>query len=310
MVHPLQKSIVVGIDGSAAAVHAAEWAATDAVARDLPLTLVYVAAPDSEEPVTNAPQTEFDYGRAALHTARQAAERRAEGLKVDLELVRGDIDSTLTDLSANADMVVVGSVGIGFFAEMILGSTASTLARTAQCTVAIIRPPHRYAAVPIAGPIVVLVDGHSYLSAVLGAAFFEGSIRGAEVMVPQTRRNRPWAVPASSTTVERGAMAPVQTEMDVLRRQFPEVVSHSMIIEGYPIAYLRAVEQERSAGHRGSREVPLRIGCQARLHGARDGVPREVPCARRSGHRLISKAAETRLVSSPAGFLIAAPQYF
>ncbi|MET0474528.1 MAG: universal stress protein, partial [Mycobacterium sp.] len=35
-------SIVVGIDGSSSAVHAAEWAVDEAVSRDVPLRLVYV----------------------------------------------------------------------------------------------------------------------------------------------------------------------------------------------------------------------------------------------------------------------------
>ncbi|MBJ8346986.1 universal stress protein [Antrihabitans sp. YC2-6] len=242
MVHSPQKSIIVGIDGSTAAIRAAEWAATEAADRDIPLRLVYVAEPNGEDPVAGAPNTEFDYGRDALEAARRAVEHR-DAVKVESELLHGKVDSTLAELSEGAEMVVVGSVGIGFFAEMILGSTASSLARTARCAVAIVRAPHRYAEVPSAGPIVVPIESRSPVDAVLGAAFFEGKIRAAEVMIPQLQRIRPWAVPASSTTVARGATGPLEDRVDTFRGNFPTVVAYSMLIDGYPIAYLEQLSK-------------------------------------------------------------------
>lgn len=242
MVQLPQKSIVVGIDGSIAAIHAAEWAAPEAAARDLPMALVYVADPVAEDPVANAPDLELDYGRAALDAARRAVESVDESVKIETEVLRGTIDSTLAELSDGAEMVVVGSVGIGFFAEMILGSTASAVARTAHCPVAIIRAPHRYAEVPAAGPIVVPVEGDQHIDAVLGAAFFEGNTRRAEVTVPQTRRQRPWAVHSASTTVSRGA-ASVEEKLSSLRFRYPDVMAYSLIIDGYPIAYLEQLSK-------------------------------------------------------------------
>jgi hypothetical protein len=43
--------------------------------------------------------------------------------------LEGRLDRTVFTLSDSAELVVIGSTGIGFFAEMVLGSTAGALAR-------------------------------------------------------------------------------------------------------------------------------------------------------------------------------------
>ncbi|MDT5144785.1 MAG: hypothetical protein QOI79_4152, partial [Mycobacterium sp.] len=44
--HRPSPSVVVGVDGSRAAVHAAIWAADEAVSRDIPLRLICAIPPD------------------------------------------------------------------------------------------------------------------------------------------------------------------------------------------------------------------------------------------------------------------------
>ncbi|HEY1439670.1 MAG TPA: universal stress protein [Mycobacterium sp.] len=55
---PTPQSIVVGIDGSRAAIHAALWAVDEAVSRDIPLRLLYAIEPDelSKPPRTGRPR--------------------------------------------------------------------------------------------------------------------------------------------------------------------------------------------------------------------------------------------------------------
>ena len=70
------KSVVVGINGSQAAVNAAKWAIDEAVSRQLPLRLVYVI-PRGGEQTASAPISEWEVERAemALSQADCAVQR-------------------------------------------------------------------------------------------------------------------------------------------------------------------------------------------------------------------------------------------
>ena len=76
-------SIVVGIDGSKAAVHAALWAVDEAVSRDIPLRLLYAIEPDPARPAgLGGPQTGRcgERGSLRIHGSRgrrQAGEDRS-----------------------------------------------------------------------------------------------------------------------------------------------------------------------------------------------------------------------------------------
>lgn len=64
------RAVVVGIDGSRAATHAALWAVDEAVNRDIPLRLVYVIDPS---------QLSAAGGRWAISGPSGAARRLSEG---------------------------------------------------------------------------------------------------------------------------------------------------------------------------------------------------------------------------------------
>lgn len=238
------KPIVVGIDGSQAAIRAAQWAAPEADARQVPLHLVYVMSTEFERSETDAPDPEFDYGLDALEAARQAVVAKNDSVKIESKVLHGKLNPTLTALSASADMMVVGSVGIGFFAEMILGSTAASLARTAACPLAVVRAPHRYADVPTAGPVVTPVSARAYTDRALGAAFAEADLRGAELMVVRAGVLRPWSLPESSTTITAGSTDPdTIARIDKWSGEFPSVAAQSIVVQGYPVAYLEQMSK-------------------------------------------------------------------
>jgi len=137
-----QLPIVVGIDGSEAAIRAAEWAIDEAVSREVPLRLVEVM-PQHAEPAPFASvgnlQMEREYGETALRIASAAVTASGQPVKVETAISQGDPVAALVAESKDAAMVCVGSVGIGRFARALLGSTAAELAEAAHCPVAIIR---------------------------------------------------------------------------------------------------------------------------------------------------------------------------
>ena len=64
---PSPPSVVVGIDGSDAAIHAAQWAVDEALSRDIPLRLLHVIDAASEDI-----GLEVEFAEAALRAAGES----------------------------------------------------------------------------------------------------------------------------------------------------------------------------------------------------------------------------------------------
>ncbi|MGW9426287.1 universal stress protein, partial [Streptomyces koyangensis] len=119
------RPVIVGVDGSDAAIHAVRWAAVEAHARKVPLKLVHVIDTENDFPfVADDLEEEEAAGREALKAAREAATIEDYTIDIEVELLRGRVNRAFVDLSENASLLVVGSVGAGFFERMVLGSTA------------------------------------------------------------------------------------------------------------------------------------------------------------------------------------------
>ncbi|WP_173010210.1 universal stress protein [Mycolicibacterium sp. P9-64] len=188
---PLQctSPIVVGIDGSQAAIGAALWAADEALSRNVPLRLVHVIDVEDEvdrdldgDPAVVArdwPETER--GMASLRAASAAVQDTGKRLDVETQILWGEIDQVLIKESETATMVCVGSVGIAPVCREVLGSTATTVVEKGLCPVAVIRTPH---AAPTSEPdwIVAVVDDTVESDEVADFALEEAHLRRAPVL--------------------------------------------------------------------------------------------------------------------------------
>ena len=179
-----QLPIVVGIDGSQAAIQAAEWAVDEAVSREVPLRLVEVI-PQQAEPAPPASvgnvRMEVEYAEAALRIAAAAVAADGKPVKVETAVLQGDPAAVLLAESRDAAMVCVGSTGIGRFARALLGSTAAELAEAAHCPVAIIRTRQRRPK-PGSSLIVVAVNDSPGNDDVVEQAIKEAQLRHAPVL--------------------------------------------------------------------------------------------------------------------------------
>jgi len=177
-------SVVVGIDGSQAAIRAAEWAVDEAVSREVPLRLVEVI-PEQVEPAPFASvgnvQMEVEYAGTALRIASAAVTASGQPVKVETAILRGDPATALIAESRDAEMVCVGSTGIGRFARALLGSTVAELAEAACCPVAIIRTQQRRPK-PGSSLIVVAVNDSRGNDDVVEQAIREAQLRHAPVL--------------------------------------------------------------------------------------------------------------------------------
>lgn len=179
--------IVVGIDGSDAAIKAAKWAVAEATSQDIPLRLVYAIPERKEDVLPNEPLIDVQCGEAALRAACAALHATAAEVKIETDLVTGSPAEALVEESRHATMVCLGSVGIGQIARRIIGSTAEFAAQNAHCPVAIIRA-NRDAGESLSGSIAVVVDDSPQNESVLEHGFREARLRNAPILAMGTWR--------------------------------------------------------------------------------------------------------------------------
>lgn len=200
--------VLVGIDGSDTAIHAAQWAVDEAVARKVPLRLVYVAK--AKHLGAEQYYEDIHHGKASLQAARAAIEATGQPVQIETRILEGRPGTALVAASWDAGMICVGSVGIGRYVRSILGSTASELAESAHCPVAIIRPQtgtHRKAI----NWIVVATKQQAGNDSVVEQAMREASLRHAPVLLLGDRGSA------------EGAIDQLEHQVADWRRRFPGV---------------------------------------------------------------------------------------
>jgi nucleotide-binding universal stress UspA family protein len=101
--------VIVGIDGSDTAIHAAEWAIDEAVSRGAPLRLVYVAK--AKHLGAEEYYEDMHRANASLQAAREAVEATGKGVEIETDLLEGLPGTALVGASWDAQMICVGSIG-------------------------------------------------------------------------------------------------------------------------------------------------------------------------------------------------------
>jgi nucleotide-binding universal stress UspA family protein len=138
-----RRRIVVGVDSSDNAAHAAAWAAREAADRGLALHLVHALDFPSLPSVVVTP---LGFIEAANRSTEKlldpvAEELRAQypGLTITTEVSNLSAPEALVGLSSGADLVVTGTRGHGGFAGLLLGSVSLKLAAHAHCPTIVVR---------------------------------------------------------------------------------------------------------------------------------------------------------------------------
>lgn len=183
--HSNQLGIVVGVDDSAAAKVAVQWAARDAELRKIPLTLVHAISPEVatwlDIPLPpGLARWQTDHGRRVLDEALKVvaeASQRGGPAAVHTEVLSSAAVPTLVDLSKDAELVVTGSRGSGRWPGRLLGSVSSALLRHAHCPVAIIHDEDPLMPHPAQAPVLVGIDGSPASELATAIAFDEASRR-------------------------------------------------------------------------------------------------------------------------------------
>ncbi|MEO3870657.1 universal stress protein [Nonomuraea sp. B12E4] len=138
--------IVVGVDGPAPVTAAVEWASIDAQRRGLAVRIVHVVSA-CQGPAL--PPYTVDYSSLAGEAMREDNRAAREGVtpwrERNPDIVITDDQPcehpviALVDAARTADLVVVGSRGLGGFASAVLGSVSRGVLHHVNCPVAVVR---------------------------------------------------------------------------------------------------------------------------------------------------------------------------
>jgi nucleotide-binding universal stress UspA family protein len=208
--------VVAAVDGSEDSLRALDWALDAARLRGAPLRVVHVrqhsAWTQPGAPAVVPPPPEDD---PVLADARARLAARADPAEAEYVGLDGAPGALLTELGAEAQLLVLGSRGRGGFARLLLGSNGLSAARDAECPVVVVPRPGREvdAAGPPAGPgprvvVGLKVDGPD--DATLALAFTEAALRGVRL---QAVAAYPWPV---QTWAAPGDPAPPVFDQDAI----------------------------------------------------------------------------------------------
>ncbi|NEC26246.1 universal stress protein [Streptomyces sp. SID8111] len=277
--------VVVGVDGSESSLAAVEAAAAEAERRGVGLRVVHAFLwPALHVPLGAPPMGPADGGLQAaadrlVAEAVEHARSAAPDVEVSHAVITGEPLTVLEAQSRQAELVVVGSRGMGGFVGLLVGSTAVHLAAHGKCPVLVVREP----GTPD-GPVVVGVDGSAAGRRAIDFAFAEAAARGAELVALHawTTWNAPLPAPPDATVPyasEPGALAASEERLlaEALSgygERFPGVkVRHELVRGGSREALIEASRTARllvvgARGRGGFTGLLLGSVSQAMLHHA------------------------------------------
>lgn len=143
------KRIVVGVDGSEESRLALRWAADEAKLRGAALRVVHARpSPYAILAGLNVQMGERFDGDVIENERRIADDLvekaliktgvEASGLSIEREVSQGPAVATLLEAAQEADLLVVGTRGLGGFTGLVLGSVSQQCAQHASCPVVIV----------------------------------------------------------------------------------------------------------------------------------------------------------------------------
>lgn len=258
--------IVVGIDGSEASKRAAELAAAEASLRNTGLTLVSAILPPLA-PAGFGPGLPASLD--ALEQIRQATEHQLTTLASTLKApdIRshvqiGSPSGVLLEASETAQMIVIGSRGLGGFRGLLLGSVSAQVAAHADCPVLVARDGGSHTA----RRIVVGIDGSDAAQDAASFAFETASLHGWSITAIHA-----WDVPSYDLLVVPNAPIPVpltetiddeaRLAAELLaghRADYPDVEVDIQVVRQAPARALLAAGEDASmivVGTRGHGQV-------------------------------------------------------
>ncbi len=180
------RPVVAGVDGSENARAAAHLAADEARRRQAPLHLVSAVPTPFLGVVTaargsGAGSVVHQEAAELLRSVAAEVARRVGEDRVTWSVAEGAPADVLRTASADAQLVVLGSRGVGGVAGLVTGSTAGAVVPTADCPVLVL-PDDTTVSVSERRSVVAGVEGRPGDDEVLAFAFEEAASRDTELI--------------------------------------------------------------------------------------------------------------------------------
>lgn len=253
MTAPTGRPVVVGIDGSDSAMAAARWGAVESLRRNAPLRLMTAFPWTGDVVVANQALGEQYRGelqaRAEQHMADAvaAAERAVPDRPVASSVVVGYPIGTLGEEARHAQLLVLGSRGLGGVTGLLIGSVAVALAADAACPVAVVRGEDRDPLSP--GPVVLGVDDSPVSDAAIAFAFEAAATRGAPLVAVHAWLEHFYdaqiALLVDSTSIEEHYRSTLANRLAGWAQKYPDVALTQDVARDAPARAL--VERSRDA---------------------------------------------------------------
>ncbi|MDQ0946865.1 nucleotide-binding universal stress UspA family protein [Streptomyces phaeochromogenes] len=225
----MERTIVVGIDGSACSRVAVDWAVGEARLRGLPLRVAHVSSLSAEEALAIWPYRREPAPDALVKVlAEDHPALRIEGVGLTGEAV-----PALLSVGMWADLMVLGTRGAGGFAGLAVGSVAHGVAALGNRPVVLV-PDRPAVGGRLPRTVAIGIDARRPVAAALAFAFDAAERRGALLRVVHAWRLPSLAdqwMPFALPEEDRGAWEDqeVQKLSDVLRpwrEKYPHVRVH------------------------------------------------------------------------------------
>jgi nucleotide-binding universal stress UspA family protein len=224
----IERRAVVGIDGSDEALVAVQVATQDAARRRRGLKIVHAfmwptlsvnVNPSEFGPPESGLRAEAD---RFVEAAANVAAKTDPTVPITTEVVPGGPSPVLLRQAREAEVIVVGSRGLGGFTGLLVGSVAIQVASRSPVPVPVVKGTVREE-----GPVVVGVDGSAESEATVAAAFAEAARRDAQLVALHT-----WTEPV---VIAPGDVLPLVYDVDEAEGEEARVLSEALC--GYPERY-------------------------------------------------------------------------
>lgn len=137
---PAAHGVVVGVDGSAVSVEALGYAFEEASSRGVPLEVVHAWWTTVSVGLTEEIRSvQVTQQQLTLSESLVGWSEKFPDVTVGEHLPRGPVVLTLVEQAKHAELLVVGSRGLGGFRRLLLGSVSHGVLQHAKCPVAVVR---------------------------------------------------------------------------------------------------------------------------------------------------------------------------
>ncbi|WP_248959900.1 universal stress protein [Sphaerisporangium perillae] len=245
----MNRHVVVGVDGSPPALEAVRYAVDDAMRRDRALRIVHVIDPwVFDQPMATPPSFHDSlcaHSGIVLAQAAETARERVPGLPIETATLTGTVRKELLDAAKEAEVLVLGSRGLGGFLGLILGSVSMGVAGHADCPVVVVR----HVGSEAHAEIVVGHDGSPESEAALEYAFEEAGCRGARLRAIYAWQADAFLPMFASYTPDQGRMydfgkRAAQEQLAPWRDKFPQVEVADSVVRAHPVEVLCQASSE------------------------------------------------------------------